>query len=462
MNQSRWLKRTAQSLTAVLAFVVIVLASTITRVDRTPLLESGYYQQMQTALADLAFIGSQGGEWRAGWATVSASPSVPVTIVGGKRRGRYEFIHDEPQIRALVISNGSHRVAMLSYDVLFVSPYLAERIQEAVSAADLPSRHLYFTATHTHSGMGGFAHRIAGELVFGKLDEKVVQMMVGRTLEALAQADAKLAQVTLGYRRVPTTGLVMNRLVASDSVDPYLRQLILTRADGRRGTLLTYSAHPTILESSFMGLAGDYPYPLVRQLESEGYDFAMFAPSTPGSHRPIADGESPEHAIAYADRLVTALESSDESLAELSEKTVLESPSGFLVTAKLPLPLRTPHIRISKKWRLRPWVYRFLMGKQAPFFDVVRLGDLLLISSSAEISGVFTAAWEAYAHEQGLKLMITSFNGEYIGYITPDEYYDQLQNKNEIGGMNWFGPFNGAYFDRIMRGLIHKAAIFSP
>ena len=63
------------------------------------------------------------------------------------------------------------------------------------------------------------------------------------------------------------------------------------------------------------------------------------------------------------------------------------------------------------------------------------------------------------AEENGLHLLITTFNGGYIGYITPDEYYNH--NFHEVRDMNWFGPYNGAYFDEIIRGIIRTAAFAS-
>ena len=53
------------------------------------------------------------------------------------------------------------------------------------------------------------------------------------------------------------------------------------------------------------------------------------------------------------------------------------------------------------------------------------------------------------------KLVVTVFNGSYIGYITPDELYDA--HYHEVRDMNWFGPGNGQYFDRLIQEVIRKA-----
>jgi neutral ceramidase len=56
------------------------------------------------------------------------------------------------------------------------------------------------------------------------------------------------------------------------------------------------------------------------------------------------------------------------------------------------------------------------------------------------------------ARAQGQNLIVTSFNGGYVGYITKDEWYDL--NKYETRTMNWFGPYNGAYFSEIIGSIV--------
>ncbi len=51
-------------------------------------------------------------------------------------------------------------------------------------------------------------------------------------------------------------------------------------------------------------------------------------------------------------------------------------------------------------------------------------------------------------------LVVTSFNGGYIGYITPDKYYDL--KRYETRDMNLFGPYNGAYLSEMMQLLLQK------
>lgn len=50
--------------------------------------------------------------------------------------------------------------------------------------------------------------------------------------------------------------------------------------------------------------------------------------------------------------------------------------------------------------------------------------------------------------------MVTSFNGNYIGYVNHPKHYDE--DDNEINQMTWLGEDNGYYFVEIMTKIINK------
>src|SRR5690606_80641 len=117
---------------------------------------------------------------------------------------------------------------------------------------EFPIDQVYFTATHTHSGMGGYMPGLMGRIAFGGYDETVVAMLEEKTVVGINQATASLDTVQVQYRKTAAGDFVMNRFIAEDPVDPYFRQLILTNTQGERGSLITYSAHATCLSSKFM------------------------------------------------------------------------------------------------------------------------------------------------------------------------------------------------------------------
>ena len=427
--------------------LLLLAVISLTSVDWSDYKEHDYYFQTMEALEDLEYAGGESDHILAGWATVNATPREPQDLVGYKPRGKYEFVQDSSHIKALVLNNGRHAVVYLSYELLIIHPQLALRVEHKIKD-QLPIDHVYFTATHTHSGMGGYMPGLMGKIAFGGYNEKVVTLLEEKTIKGVQQAIANLDTVTVHYKKTLADDFVMNRFIVEDPVDPYFRQLLFMKPNGETGTFITYSAHATCLSSKFMGLSGDYPNYLVDYLEEDNVDFALFAAGTVGSHRPMAPGNDIPSVQQYAASL--------DSLIAASGSTVDPAQGSLLQSATLPLYLRDPHYRISDNIRLRPWVFNSAFGDTNAHFDVVRLGNTLMIASSGEISGVFYEDWEKQAAEKGLNLIITTFNGGYIGYITPDRYYNHRYH--EVRDMNWFGPYNGAYFDEIITKIIENVA----
>ena len=431
----------------VTAAVLLLGLATLTTVDRSTKEDSSFFKNTFTALDSSIWSSSSSSHWLGGWASVNVTPAQPAELVGYSPRGPYTFVQDSSHVKALSLSNGKSSIAWLNYELLIVHPQLAEQVRAGVQKAGISLDQLIFTATHTHSGMGGYMPGPLGELAFGGYDENMVALLVAGSVSALQTALATQDTVTLAYKKTSVSDLVSNRFTKGGPTDPFVRQVLLQRKDGKKATFLTYSAHATALSSKFMGLSGDYPAYLTQQLEQEKVDFALFAAGTVGSHRPLIQGNSPEQVNAYALAIDATLS------ADTSEVAV--QGDALLRTSQLQINLGEPQLRISKDLRLRPWLFRYLLGEMPAYLDISQVGNILFISSSGELSGVFYEAWDTLAEEKGLHLVVTVFNGSYVGYITPDELYDA--SYHEVREMNWFGPGNGKYFDRLIQEVILKA-----
>lgn len=427
--------------------VVFLALVTLTKVDWRDYRDMEYYDQTMSHLDTLKYKTKKGDIWLAGWSSLNVTPNTPAKLLGYKPRGKYQFVQDSSFVKSLVIGNGNSTVAFVNYELMIVHPFLQEKINTAIKKENLPLDYVYFTATHTHSGMGGYIPGLVSKLALGGIDKTIVSLLTDKTIEGLKKALSVKDTVEIFFQKSRADTLVANRLIKEDPVDPYIRQIIFEKKNGMKGSFMTFSAHPTILNSKFMGLSGDYPHYLTKMMEDSGYEFSLFAAGTVGSHRPVTNGKAPEDVMDYAKALHLNLEGN-------IEKTTIINQSNISM-AQLPLNLRKAHFRVREKTRVRPWIFNALLGDTNPHFDIIQIGNVLMISSSGEISGVFMADWEAFAKDRGLELIITCFNGGYIGYITPDEYYNYPLY--EVRDMNWYGPYNGAYFDEIIRKLIDKA-----
>jgi hypothetical protein len=440
-----FIQRVFRLLAWVLGISFFLMMLFFTRVDRKAYQESAYYKETFDRLDSIEIANKDDYVFLAGWSKHNVTPENPINLAGYRPRGKYEYVQDSSYIRAIVVQNGESIIAFINYELMIVPPNLKKNIKTRLDQLNIPIQHTYFTATHTHSGMGGFMPGAIGRFAFGGHNKELVKNLEEMTISALNVALSKLDTAKMIFQKHETNKLIANRLIEENPIDPFFRQVIFEKLNGEKAALMTYSAHPTILNRKFMGLSGDYPHYLSKAVE-DSMDLALFAAGTVGSHKPIISGNSIEDVLDYSQALFTQVKR-----GPMISDTLSKGPISFHA---LPLALRKAHYRIGKNVRLRPWLFNLLVGNTNPHFDIVLLGNTLFISSSGEISGEFMKDWEDYARIKGLNLIITCFNGGYIGYITPDKYYDY--NLYEVRDMNWYGPYNGAYFNEIITTIIDK------
>jgi hypothetical protein len=435
-----------------IAFLVVIAFITLQSVDRSPIAEQDFYKETLQKIQQAEFPETTGEHWAGGWAKSNITPAKPASLVGYAPRGPYEFVEDSSFVKAITLTNSKTRIAWLNYEFLIVHPHLSQRVLSAIQNAKIPVDQVIFTATHTHAGFGGYMPGLLGKLAFGGLDEKIVEMIVDKSIATLQNSIATEDTVQVYYLKSDAGSLVENRFIKGAPIDPFVRQLILTKSTGQKASLITYSAHATCMSSKFMGLSGDYPSYLTEELETQDFELALFAAGTVGSHRPLSPGNTPKLVRQYALMLDSMIQNNVTEISAITENRI--------AIGNLPIALREPHFRISDNVRIRPWLFSYLLGETNPHFDVTLIGSTLMIASSGEISGVFYEKWETLAAEKNLNLIITTFNGGYIGYITPDELYDE--HFHEVRETNWFGPGNGEYFDAMIQKIIEKTGSKLP
>lgn len=62
------------------------------------------------------------------------------------------------------------------------------------------------------------------------------------------------------------------------------------------------------------------------------------------------------------------------------------------------------------------------------------------------------------AEEKGIHLVPLSFNGAYVGYVSPDAYYGEVYDGGklayETAVMSWCGPDQEAYFSALFTAIV--------
>ena len=382
----------------------------------------------------------------AGWGKANITPDPPVRLTG-KNFTPFNQVFDSVYVRSMLFSNSHQRVLMLNYDLWIIHPHLADYVRRLIAEEFPTITGVYFTANHTHTSIGGWASGILGQLVVGGNSEQTLKFIGEQTLRSVKEATQNLSPTLVGFGAIETEGLVMNRLDTTSTLDTKLRVLMLSDSSDRTASFSTFSAHSVYMNKDINTLSADYPGPYLNYLEAmPGIDFASFAPGATGSHTPI--GRKPfEHSkmLGYSKRLA--------GYFETMQSQVSMDTAAVLKHFEWPVDLRSPHFRITNRLRFRPWLFHAVMGQYQPHISVLRVGDVVLVGLPVELSGEYYPQFTEICKARGLSLMITSFNGWYMGYVNPEKYYYTLR-RSETREMNWFGPQNGEYFVELVKHVL--------
>ena len=438
--------------TVAFLFLLLLTACVVRPLDRTPYQQTDYYQETISDLEETPAIVSHGDTVQVGWAKVNITPPVGTPLAGyGKRMGMaYEQVHDSAWTRTFAFSNGQTEAYYVALDLLIVPMEVLQELEKVYPTLGLKPEQVHLTATHSHTSFGGWGKKLGIKLMSGKYDKQLVERLAQQIVQSIKLARQHLQPTKIGFGSTSAASLVKNRLL-DDPDNPYyqerqqnrdteLRFLKFERQDGSTAILSVFSAHPTILPSDDPTLSRDYPGVLVNALE-ERVNFASFSAGAVGSHSTVYfEGDTYESTEAVGERLAKLLR---EELRRVETKYV--STLGY---GRVELELPKPSWRIGKGWRMAPFLFNSIFGEHPAYVTSLQVGDVVFLGAPADYSGEFVADIAAQANSQGQQAIVTSFNGGYIGYITPDRYYNLKEY--ETRSMNFFGPYSGSYLTEIM------------
>jgi len=429
---------------SILVLLVFAVVPIDRNMDRSPMLAA-----MLKAMDTLQRPVESREGYKIGFAKVNLTPSHPTATAGyAKRMGkRYESVYDSIYVRSMVIDNGVRRVAIVSADLLIIPPTVAVLLEKQLPRIGFTLDNTYLGASHSHNSVGGWGKGAMGFL-YGSYDDSIVYFIAEKIIESIKLAAANGLPATLKAGELPLTNTVSNRLIDGGPVDSLLRVIEVKRSDSSKLLLMSFTAHATCLSSRDLSLSRDYPGKLVDLIEQEGYTFAMFMAGAVGSHK----GSAPEGGRACSDWMATEI--SQGFLRQRSALVPIDD--SVLMMHRIPLLLTAPQAKLSMNWRIRPWLFNLAFGDYPEYLTVLRLGNLAMVGTPCDFSGEFNPSLDSLAAKHGMRAMITSFNGGYIGYVTPDKYYDEDHYETQL--MNWYGPGNGGYINRCIEQLIVKVS----
>lgn len=131
---------------------------------------------------------------RAGAATSCVTPALGAVINGGLGPGVARHIHDDLFARALVLDDGTTRLAFVVVDTCLLDRPIVEATKELIERnAGLPRTRVMISATHTHSGGSVCGAHLT------EADPEYRAWLPGRIADAAQRAVSHLAPARLGW-----------------------------------------------------------------------------------------------------------------------------------------------------------------------------------------------------------------------------------------------------------------------
>jgi len=451
-----------RSLVGLTGLLFLAVVSSLDVVDSRPYFRQAYYAETISRLrAHPATNRLARGELAAGFGRARLTPTVGVAqddpargqfrslpLAGyGDRRGRSATgVHDELYVKAVALRVGEVTGVLVGADALIIPREVAAAAtQQLERELNLSRAQVYLGATHTHCGPGAWGEGAVAEAFAGRFQPGARAWFADRIVAAVRAAMADLQPAALGHGRFAAPAFVRNRLVGElGRVDPEFSYVVIKRQDASQGVVGSFAAHATVLGGGVMEFSGDYPGAWQRAIEQATGGTAVFLAGGVGSHSPVAG----EKGFAGVERMGQAL--AQPLLEQLPGVAVTNFVAFGLVGAEVALP--PLNWRVTDGLRLRPWLARRLLRPpERTFVQVFRLHKVVWASTPCDFSGELALGIKDALRARGWDAVVTSFNGDYVGYVIPPRYY-------HLGGyeprlMSFFGPNVPDYFDELIRTM---------
>ena len=430
--------------------------ATFARVDALP--TTGEYGMLRVG-TDFSNLDPHVGEPMAGY---SARKPMASDGVGG-------YI----DASAITISNDRQTVTIVGGDILLFMPQLRD---EVLRRTGLQREEVFFTAGHTHSGLGGYSSRWVDQIVLGKFDPAVFDRIAGTFAQTilLSREEKSMVPAELTVNVNDGSGqppIAVNRLVKGG---PTMNTIYCLRfreliGDHRRSALFVASPHPTCLPASSRTIHGDYPAILKVLWNSPEEGPLMFAAGAVGSMgvaatqpRGLSQAKEVGGLLASRSPGKTSRWNVPGGATTQSLPRAAWHPKVLIQSHLLEVDLPPQQYRITQGLRLSPIACRYLHGRRS-YIHVLRIrmagaraseGDIVFLGMPADYSGELAMRLADEAKGLGLTPIVTSFNGDYVGYLLPQERY--WLDSHETLDENLCGPWGGEYFHEIaLRTLRH-------
>ncbi|MDO9341431.1 MAG: neutral/alkaline non-lysosomal ceramidase N-terminal domain-containing protein [Bacteroidales bacterium] len=397
---------------------------------------------------------------QAGFAKISITPSlnnsedlyregkfIQVPLAGfGARKGKSATgIHDSVFVKAVALKVDRQTLVFVSADLLIMPPNIIDSVTILLSKGGILRQQMFFSATHSHSSLGGWGPGYIGEQFAGKENKNLERWLVLKISKAVTSAIADLRPARIGSGCFYAGNYTRNRVIGElGTKNNDFSFITLEQIGYKKAIIGSFSAHSTTMGSNNMEISADYPGYWERKIEDTSADLALFFAGSTGSQSPVGKGDGFDKPKYIGEALA-------DSLNVHLPRVVLNDKITFSsVSLKIQLP--EYHMRITTKINLSSYLSKKLMPPpENVYLQAIRIDNMVWITTPCDFSGEYALQIKNALAAKGFNSNVTSFNGSYVGYIVPGRYF--YLNEYEPKLMGWFGPNMGEYTMDLIRQI---------
>jgi len=379
---------------------------------------------------------------------------------GARMSKAAEGIHDDIWAKALVLSDGGKKYAIVTLDILGLPPNVKPRIIEKLNGETWTEENIMFLPSHSHTSLEMFAlndKNIFNLAPIGIFQPELLDFVVETLADLIKSADQNLKPVRIGSQCKDIEGLNRNRR-GEAFVDNTLTVTRIDHLDGQAmAVLVNWTGHPTIMDEDDMLVSGGWPGYLQRELEGilgKGV-VAMYYNGSQADQSVVAKsaGSHYEKAERYGRTMAIHVRSIYENI-----QAAEDIPFTYNYKS-IPLPEREAHpdfmLNGGKEYRLDEDRINILLEQVFPVQTHVgacRLGDLLIVGSPGELIAELGLNIKDNLKTRGIKYpVIGGLANEWISYILSEEEYQKGGYESSV---SFYGKDLG---DVIVRGMMDTA-----
>ena len=453
----RSLKVTVLVISVLLLFILV----SISLVRRTSYFNEEYFKVTAARIDTIRSAATiRATPLEAGFAKVSITPELtdsennylegkfdrfPLAGYGDRKGKPAAGVHDSIFVKAVALKVNSEILVFTGADLLIMPPNIADSVVKILAPKGIKRNQIIFSATHSHSGPGGWAPGFIGKQFAGDENKDIQRWLALKISECITLAINDLKPASIGTGNFNAENYTRNRVMGeSGTKNNDFSFIVLRQAGYKKAIIGSFSAHATTLGEENMEISGDYPGYWQRRIESTSADIALFCAGAIGSQSPVGKGEQFDKAKFIGESLA------DSVNAHLGAVVLNDKPVISIVSTKIGLP--DYHIRLTPKINLSTfWSKRLMAQPENVYLQEIRIDDMVWITTPGDFSGEYAQQIKNTLHAEGFKSNVTSFNGSYVGYIVPGRYF--YLGGYEPGLMGWFGPDMGEYTMDVMRQI---------